>query len=219
METRAAAKRKGGPGTSIGSNTEAAPPAAKRSRRGNQANPAQASAGGRPSSRSKGAKQTAPSNRNRNTPDILTTAAAASDQALPAAVPESEAPKPAQKEAAPTSAPAAAANPDYMDASGRRGSKGDPSSSGAEDDRVSGAKVFSCAAPSAAPAVRSLDWPCLLTVCVIRFFTGSWRRIWPQPGSSSWQVWLHAVPPCGLHSSNHHSCWLGMHHAYLGMHV
>lgn len=146
METRAAAKRKEGPGTSKASNTEAAPPAAKRSRRGSQTNPAQASAGGRTTSRSKGAKQTAPRNRSRNTPDIVTTAAAASDQALPAAVLESEAPKPAQKEAAPTSAPAAAASPGNMDASGRRGSKGDPPSGGAEDDRVSAAKVFSCAA-------------------------------------------------------------------------
>jgi hypothetical protein len=106
-----------------------------------------------------------------------------------------------------------------MDASGRRGSKGDPSSSGAEDDRVSGAKVFSCAAPSAHFAARSLGWPHLLTFCILCFVAGSWRRIWPQPGCSSWQVCLHTGPPCGLRSSTHHCSWLAVYPAHPSMHA
>lgn len=141
METRAAAKRKErSAGATSKPSDQLEQPPAKRTRGSQQANKSTgASAAGTARATSRGSQKgrkpaSAAPNRSRISPDTATNTAA-SDQAQP--VPKTE-----EEPAQPAKEPAPAAAAADMDKSGRRGSKGEPTSGGADDERVSGGQQW-----------------------------------------------------------------------------
>lgn len=187
-ETRAAKrKERGAAAGSKGSNNprpsdvEQPPPKRTRATRAANQQASAAQTAPRTSTRNQKASKQAPASRSRsrNTPDTVAPAAA-SDQAQQQPQQEQEKSEVPPATAAHEPAPAAG----DMDRSGRRGSKGEPTSSGGgEDDRVrqqqqlgpSVQKPWILVAPFTPPLCSMLS-------------AGPWRCFWPQPRGSSWQV-------------------------------